>query len=122
MKNPPSQCAHAIITGGSSGIGFATALALRERGMSVTIIARDQARLDEAKQRLFLVPSPGDIATYSADVGDEAGLRNAIELAIEGFGPPSWAVSNAGMVIPGEFVKTSIEDHVMQLRTNYIGS
>jgi len=113
---------HAIVTGGSSGIGFATALALRARGMSVTIIARDQSRLDDARQRLSATPSAGGVAAFSADVGDEPALRRAIESSIGTFGPPAWAVSSAGIVIPAEFLETSIEDHLAQLRTNYIGS
>jgi len=122
MKTPPAEPGHAIVTGGSSGIGFAIALALRERGLSVTIIARDQARLDGAKQRLSAQPSPGGVAAFSADVGDEAALRQAIEASIAAFGLPSWAVSSAGIVTPAEFLDTSIADHLAQLGTNYIGS
>ena len=122
MTTRPIQHDHAIVTGGSSGIGFATALALRARGMWVTIIARDQGRLDEAKQRLSSAPSEGGIAAFSADVGDEAELRRAIEASIGEFGPPSWAVSSAGIVVPAKFLDTSIADHLAQLRTNYLGS
>jgi 3-dehydrosphinganine reductase len=122
MKTPPAERAHAIVTGGSSGIGLATALALRARGMSVTIIARDQHRLDEARQRLSATPSAGGVAAFSADVGDETALRRAIESSIDQFGPPTWAVASAGIVMPAEFLDTSIADHLAQLRTNYIGS
>ena len=117
-----TQHAHAIVTGGSSGIGFATALALRARGMSVSIIARDQSRLNEARRRLSSTPSAGGVAAFSADVGDETALRHAIETSIEEFGPPLWAVSSAGIVLPAVFLETSIADHLAQLRTNYIGA
>src|SRR5882724_10369827 len=122
MKTLPTERAHAIVTGGSSGIGFATAAALRARGMSVTIIARDQNRLNEAEQRLSSMSSVGGVAAFSADVGDEAALLRAIEASINKFGPPSWAVSSAGITIPAEFMETSIADHLTQLRTNYVGS
>ena len=122
MRKHPTHRAHAIVTGGSSGIGFATAMALRERGMSVTIIARDQGRLDNARKRLSSNSSVGGVAAFSADVSDEAALRQAIELSIEEFGPPAWAVSSAGIVTPAEFLETSIEDHLAQLMTNYVGS
>jgi 3-dehydrosphinganine reductase len=90
--------------------------------MSVTIIARNQNRLDEARQRLSATPSVGGVAAFSADVGDETALRQAIMSSIAIFGPPAWAVSSAGIVTPAEFLDTSIADHVAQLRTNYLGS
>src|ERR1044072_9425522 len=117
-----TQHAHAIVTGGSSGVGVGTALALRARGMSVSIIARDQSRLNEARRRLSSTPSAGGVAAFSADVGDETALRQAIETSIEEFGPPLWAVSCAGIVLPAVFLETSIADHLAQLRTNYIGA
>jgi 3-dehydrosphinganine reductase len=122
MTTPPTERPHAIVTGASSGIGFATARALRARGMAVTLIARDRGRLDEAAQRLSATPSAGGVAAFSADVGDEAALRHAIESAIARFGPPAWAVASAGIVVPAEFLQTAIADHLAQLRTNYIGS
>ena len=73
---------HAIITGGSSGIGLALASLLRRFGCSVTIIARDEARLQAAKDVLSNLPGQGDIAILSADVGNEASLGSAIDAAI----------------------------------------
>jgi 3-dehydrosphinganine reductase len=114
--------AHAIITGGSSGIGFATAAALRARGHSVSLIARDRSRLDDAAQRLRALPGAGAVAAFAADVGDDAALRRAIDAAIAAFGPPSWAVASAGIVVPADFLDTTLEDHAAQWRTNYLGS
>ena len=43
---------HAIVTGGSHGIGFATAKMLASEGCNITIIARDKQRLKTAKQKI----------------------------------------------------------------------
>jgi 3-dehydrosphinganine reductase len=50
-----SPTTHVIITGGSSGIGFAAAKMIREKGASVTIIARDQAKLNQVKKILKIL-------------------------------------------------------------------
>jgi NADPH:quinone reductase-like Zn-dependent oxidoreductase len=47
---PFSAGAHIIVTGGSSGIGLATARALARRGCSVTLVARDAAKLEAARK------------------------------------------------------------------------
>ncbi|HEY1794909.1 MAG TPA: SDR family NAD(P)-dependent oxidoreductase, partial [Stellaceae bacterium] len=44
----PSPAGHAIVTGGSSGIGLALARLLAQEAMDITLIARDRARLDTA--------------------------------------------------------------------------
>ena len=48
----------AVITGGASGIGFATALGLAGRGWNLVLADIEGARLDEAAARL---PGPGDV-------------------------------------------------------------
>ena len=123
MRTHATGPAHAIITGGSRGIGLATAAGLVTRGFAVTLIARNQDRLEQARLHLTST-SPGEarVAAISADVGDEVALRRAIDQSIDQFGPPAWAVSCAGIVKPGLFLDLSLEDHLAQLRTNYIGS
>jgi len=43
---------HVLVTGGSSGLGLALAELLASRGASVTLVARNQERLDQAKARV----------------------------------------------------------------------
>lgn len=114
---------HAIITGGSSGIGLAIAKLLSSRGTAVSLIARDPDRLSEAKKTLSGGSKDDSrIQTFSADVREASQLEDAIVAATDRFGAPSWGVSSAGIVIPGTFDQQSLSDHENQWRTNYLGS
>ncbi len=62
-----------LITGGSSGIGHATALKLADAGAHVLIVARDPEKL--AAVRAEIASAKGRVSTYSCDIGDAAGLR-----------------------------------------------
>ena len=75
---------HAIITGGSSGIGLAIAELLCRRGTAVSLIARDEDKLAAAKQALTAgTNGSGRVQTLSADVRDASALRDAIATALQ---------------------------------------
>jgi NAD(P)-dependent dehydrogenase (short-subunit alcohol dehydrogenase family) len=65
---------HAVIVGGSSGIGLATAAHLLEKGYRVTITGRDAAKLRAAAESLN-----GDVATIAMDAADLTGLAKTFE-------------------------------------------
>jgi 3-dehydrosphinganine reductase len=114
---------HAIITGGSSGIGLATARLLASRGIAVSLIARNPGKLAAARDGIMSQGNGvGEVQIFSANVCNAAELKEAISAATASFGTPSWAVSSAGMVIPGTFTSQSLDDHESQWRTNYVGS
>ena len=82
----------ALVTGGSDGIGFATAKLLLERGAIVAICARRQEKLDEA------VAALGSLGTFEAhqlDVTDEAAYNALIEDLAKRHGRLDMLVNNA---------------------------
>lgn len=114
---------HAIITGGSSGIGFATASRLVSRGFSVSLLARNQVRLEAAQSSLRkIATNNAQVHTYQCDVRNASLVQNVISQAVAVSGPPSWAVASAGIVRPGTFLTQSVEVHEEQIQTNYLGS
>ncbi|MQB42034.1 SDR family oxidoreductase [Rhizobium sp. ICMP 5592] len=65
---------HAVIVGGSSGIGLATAAHLLEKGYRVTITGRDAAKLQAAAESLN-----GEVAMIAMDAADLTGLAESFE-------------------------------------------
>lgn len=82
---------HVVVTGGSTGIGFATARLLAERGAKVSLIARSVEKLEAA------VAEIGDNArAFPADVCDRTQLIAALDAAATEHGPVDGLFANAG--------------------------
>ena len=84
---------HAIVTGGSRGIGAAIAAALAGAGANVTVVGRDADALAAVAGSLG-----GQGHAEVADVGDAAGIAASFARARERFGPVRILVNNAGQV------------------------
>jgi 3-dehydrosphinganine reductase len=115
---------HAIITGGSSGIGLATAQLLAAQGMNVTLIARGQERLQAAVQALESLKAVSDqrFLAMSADVSDRAQIEQTVNTAIQEFGAPDILITSAGIAHPGYFEELPIEIFETTMRINYFGT
>ncbi len=83
----------AIVTGGSRGIGLATATLLAERGASVVVTSRDQAAAEQAAGTI----AGGRAIGIAADVLDEDAARACIDTTLERFGSIDILVNNAGI-------------------------
>ena len=101
-----------VVTGGSSGIGLATARAFAAKGAHVAVMARDQAKLERAKAEIEAVrAAPGQrVVTASADLSDWRACRAAAETLLAGGFSPDVLVNSAGVIVPGEFLTMSPED------------
>jgi gluconate 5-dehydrogenase len=85
----------AVVTGGSSGIGRAIAVALARAGARVVLVARDQDRLIDTADEL---DSLGCHAAWvTSDLSDRDNLAAAAEKAVEAFGEPDLLVNSAGV-------------------------
>ena len=116
--------AHAVITGGSSGIGLATAHALVARGAKVSLLARDASRLDAAAAEVASSVGAGAqvVATASVDVTDPAGVERAFDRVTGALGPCDVLVTCAGTAHPGYFEQ--LDDAVFreQMEVDYFGT
>jgi 3-dehydrosphinganine reductase len=90
---------HVIITGGSSGIGKATARLLASVGANISIIARTQTKLDAAKAEIEAVRANPEqrVITIAADVADRVQAEQAIKAAINQIGSPDVLITSAGI-------------------------
>ncbi len=108
-----------VITGASSGIGLATALAAAEKGARLVLAARAGQVLDEICQR---IKADGGQAIYVvADVGKREQVEHIAEVAIQKFGRIDTWVNDAGVSIYGRLDEVSDEDNRRLFDTNFWG-
>ena len=105
---------HAVVTGGATGIGIATAKVLRDKGATVTIMARNEKRLAEAATEL-------DCAYQVADVADRGAVRRAFEDAVAESGEVEILVNNAGLAEAMPFTKMTDEHWDRVIDVNLTG-
>ncbi len=100
----------AIITGGSAGIGLATAKALYSEGVNVVIAARNQERLDKAVLDIQSLSITGTkIIGISADLTKAEDVEKVIFTTIAKFGKIDILINNAGSARAGSFLELSDE-------------
>ena len=115
---------HAIVTGGSSGIGLAISRMLVRSGHTVTILARSAARLESARLELEACKQAleQEVLALEADVSNRLILERAVGQAISHNGPPSLLVTSAGLAYVGRFEETPIASLEELMAVNYFGS
>ena len=112
----------AIITGGSRGIGYATAEKFLREGASVAISASSQANAEKAVAQLREVFPEGRIMGISPDLTSLSSVEDAFRQVVDTFGRLDILVNNAGVSERTPFVQYTEEtfDKVMDLNVKGI--
>jgi len=107
------QSAQALIIGGSSGIGYETAKQLLENGLSVTIVANHEIKLNQAVKKLEKL---GHIRSLQANLYKETDLEKIKQLINEQ--KFDYLVNAAGTFSPQSFLDHSLSDYDKYLNIN----
>ena len=110
----------AVITGASSGIGRASALALAARGASVALLARRRATLDDLAGEIRA--AGGQALAIAADVTDLAALEAAAATVRATFGCIDLVFNNAGLMLPGAVGAQAVDEWQRQIDLNVTGA
>jgi short-subunit dehydrogenase len=109
----------AIVTGAASGIGAALATALAGRGSNLVLLDRDAERLDEVAAGVRAAHPGLAVATYVADLSDDAATdRVAGELATD-HPETTLLVNNAGVALGGRLDQVTLDEFDWVMAVNF---
>ena len=109
----------ALVTGASSGIGEATALALAAEGAAVAVAARRKDRLEALAERIE--GAGGRVLVLQTDVTDEAQAGAMVERTVAELGRLDTLVNNAGVMLLGPIVDAPTEEWRRMVHLNLLG-
>lgn len=116
MNSNSLEQPRAIITGASSGIGAATALAFAKAGIAVALVSRSPAKLDKIVQEAQNIGV--EAKAYSLDLAAIATVKTNMSAIAEDFQPIDILVNNAGMGYTKLLADTPLEDWQQVLNLN----
>jgi 3-dehydrosphinganine reductase len=116
------QGRHVIVTGGSSGIGKATALRLARHGANISILARDPQKLALAQAEIAALSNRIQVFSFAADLSERSQAEQAVSSAVQALGAPDLLVTSAGIAHPGYFRELPIEIFEQTMAINYFGT
>jgi 3-oxoacyl-[acyl-carrier protein] reductase len=100
----------AIVTGGSRGLGYASAAALASEGARVVICARGEEALLRAAEEIRATAGHADLVGVAADVSTEEGVQRVVDHAIAQFGGLDVLVNNVGLARGADLESTTDGD------------
>jgi NAD(P)-dependent dehydrogenase (short-subunit alcohol dehydrogenase family) len=111
----------ALVTGGATGIGCATAIALARAGAAVAIDHLETP--DAAAEVVALIREEGGrAAAFSADVGDPEAVERLVGEVEKALGPVDILVNNAGIPSRKPLLEVPLEEFDRVVRTNFYGT
>lgn len=105
----------AVVTGGNSGIGYATAKQLAKDGAKVIITGRDSEKVNQAAKEL-------DVTGITADVSDVSAIKSLVEKVESDFKKIDILFVNAGVFMPAPVGSVSEEMFDTQVGINFKGA
>src|ERR1700756_969755 len=120
--NEPLQGRHVIITGASSGIGRASAIAVAERGATVFALARNADALDKLVAEIRA--NGGRAYAFTCDVTDSVSVEHTIKDILGRFDHVDYLVNNAGRSIRRSVINSTerLHDYERVMAVNYFGA
>jgi NADP-dependent 3-hydroxy acid dehydrogenase YdfG len=109
----------AMVTGASSGIGEATALALARQGAAVALVARRRDRLEGLAGRIE--SGAGKALVIEADITDQEQAQAAVERTVAELGRLDTLVNNAGVMLLGPAVGAPLTEWQRMVEINVLG-
>ena len=109
-----------LITGGSSGIGKATALRLALHGAQIALVARNRDALEQV--RAEIAQAGGTALVVPADVTDADQVRHAVEATVTHFGKLDILLASAGLSMRAYFEGSHLEAMERVMRVNFFGT
>jgi NAD(P)-dependent dehydrogenase (short-subunit alcohol dehydrogenase family) len=112
----------AVITGGNSGVGAATAMLFAKLGANVVISARRQAALDEVAEKIKA--EGGNVLTVATDISKDEDCKALMAAAVKQFGKIDILVNNAGVLDTGLAPVDKFDDAELQkiISINQVGT
>lgn len=113
-----------LVTGASSGLGLATAELVAAAGAHVALVARDEERLEAAREAVSArcADDSQRVLSYACDVADRSAVDDMVARVIAGLGPVDVLLACAGFCEPRRFVETPVEEFQRHLDVNLLGS
>ena len=105
-----------MVTGASSGIGYATAKAFAKHGYNPIILARRTEKLEKLKEEILEINPDADVVIVSSDLSKDGEPERVYNL-VKSYDIETW-VNNAGLGNAGDLTNAEVEHNTRMLRVN----
>lgn len=122
MKTNSPENKVVVISGGSSGIGYATAELLLSKGATVCLLARDENKLKQSADTLNQKINKSPVQYYACDVSNYEQLKSVVEKIAAKNNQIDWVINNAGIGETGRFESQPVEVMRKVMDINYWGA